>query len=164
MSLGAFVLTGLPTVLWYTPALEQEREMWVLGAYVLSLKCWMCGPEKNPTVPRQKEKKSIKKTVNVWGNKEDWAQTENEYSLGCLWTASILKSLAFSFSQDSRHGGILNDLGKQGEVLGNQVLKDLPGKGQSWHSFPLQCAGVKPELLRLAVWEKPSWWGEAAMR
>lgn len=43
--------------------------------------------------------------------------------MNTLWAASILKPFVFSFSKDPRHGGTLSDLGKQGEVLGNQAAK-----------------------------------------
>lgn len=147
MNLGAFLLIGLPAVLCHTPALEQERGIGSLCPFSEIFDLWS---RKEPNWSQTKE--SMEKTELIfWGIKKAEPKLTNGYSLGCLRAASILKSLAFSFSQDSRHGGILGDLGKQGEVLGNQALKAVPRKGQSWHSFPPQCSGVKPELFSLAV-------------
>lgn len=67
--------------------------------------------------------------VNVLGNKESRAQTDKWILSGLPLSCFLLESFVFSFSQDSRHGGTLSDLGKQGEVLGNHIAKASPWEG-----------------------------------
>lgn len=66
-----------------------------------------------------------KAELMCWEIKKTEPRLTNGYSLGCF----HLESFVFSFSQDSRHGGTLSDLGKQGEVLGNRIAKASPWEG-----------------------------------
>ena len=61
--------------------------------------------------------------VNMLGNKENRARTDKWILCGLPLSYFHLESFVFSFSQDSRHGGTLSELGKQGEVLGNHTAE-----------------------------------------
>lgn len=76
MSLGAFLLTGLPTVLCHTPALEQERGIGSLCPFSEIFDLWS---RKEPNWSQTKE--SMEKTELIfWGIKKAESRLTDGYS------------------------------------------------------------------------------------